>query len=61
MLVAIEMFKSLDALLEDGSLLAMLMYYIFLIGEKCDSIVTYSAQACNEEDTQAPTWLEIDL
>ena len=33
----------------------------FLIGETCDSTVTYSAQACNEEDTQAPTWLEIDL
>ena len=55
MLVAIEMFNSLNALLEDGSLLSMLMYYIFLIGETCDSTDTYLAQACNEEDTQAPS------
>ena len=54
-LVAIEMFNSLNALSEDGSLLAMLMYNIFLIGETCDSAITYSAQACNEEDTQAPS------
>lgn len=54
-LVAIEMFNSLNALSEDGSLLAMLMYYTFLIGETCDFAVTYLAQACNEEDTQAPS------